>query len=109
MRNRELLELSAKAAGINLEGEGHPDEWQAIYYKGKTYHSWDPLADGADALWLANKLRMTIEHHPRWPYVAAFSGEDVGRIKTEEPYGEDVDAATRRAIVRAAAEIGRGA
>lgn len=48
--DRELLELAAKAAGISLEWDGPPDKWQPMYYRGKTYHSFDPRNDDGDAL-----------------------------------------------------------
>lgn len=88
MTDRELLELAAKAAGICLEWDGPPDIWQPLYYKGKTYHYWNPLTDDGDALRLAVKLR------DRVPAVHLL------------PANADA-AATRRAIVRAAAEIGK--
>lgn len=61
MTDRELLELAAKAAGYRLEWDGHPDQWQPIYYEGKTYHSFNPLTDDGAALRLAHSLEMTLE------------------------------------------------
>lgn len=42
MNDKELLELAAKAAGILLEWDGDPNEWQPMYYDGKTYHIFNP-------------------------------------------------------------------
>ncbi|NMK45554.1 hypothetical protein HG262_04900 [Achromobacter sp. Bel] len=95
------MELAAKAAGMRLEWDGHPDAWQPMYYEGKTYHSWDPLTDDGDALRLAVKLRIGIEHEEE----AAIAWDGcigTGRI----PNGDDPASATRRAIVLAAADIG---
>ena len=51
--DRELLELASKASAIALEWDGPPDEWQPLYYEGKTYHYWNPLTNDGDALRLA--------------------------------------------------------
>lgn len=105
MTDKELLELAAKAAGIRLEWDGDPEIWSPIYYDGKTYHAFNPLTDDGDALRLAVKLDMNVEvWNPFQEIWAVAEGNDV----IEEPWGEDKLAATRRAIVRVAAEIGRG-
>jgi hypothetical protein len=41
--DREMIELAAESAGIILEWDGDPEKWIPIYYKGKTYHYFDPL------------------------------------------------------------------
>lgn len=86
MTDRELLELAAKAAGRPV--------W-----------AWNPLDDDGDALRLAVKLWLTIQvdDEDRRTYVVGSTGRCIGT----EPHGDDLYAATRRAIVRAAAEIGR--
>lgn len=102
MNDRELLRFAAKAAGIYLEWDGPPNQWQPMYYKGKTYHSWNPLVDDGDALRLAVKLGMCVE---------VLSDQKVVFVDAlyiiELPLGDDPYAATRRAIVMAAAEIGK--
>jgi len=103
MTDRELLEAAAKAAGIELKW--HPDE--AVAYsdvRDSGYWSvWNPLTDDGDALRLAVKLKLT-------PMMRNL-GVDVVSLETTEAayerYRDDPYAATRRAIVRAAAEIGR--
>ena len=90
MSDRELLELAAKAAGLQRCENYYTDA-------AGNHVDWNPLADDGDALRLAVKLELNV-----LPGVAQ-DGE--GRIivdKTVDPL-----AATRRAIVRAAAEIGR--
>ena len=101
MNDRELLELAAKAAGIEIVPcTCHYEQWPFKYAEGqgKSGH-WNPLHDDGDALRLAMHLGFTVEPGRCWhsPYGPAF-GEDVldGELKS-----------TRRAIVRAAAEIGR--
>ena len=110
MNDRELLELAAKAAGITLEWDGNPEEWMPMYYKGKTYHSWNPLEDDGDALRLAVRLNMTLIPNDGCNMAFAHCqmisrGE---RNQVYQAHDGDQFAALRRAIVRAAAEIGRG-
>lgn len=101
MTDRELLELAAKAsgvsgflvdAGLNIGSNAFPKVW-------------NPLTDDGDALRLAVKLRIGLGD--RETVVTAFhkQGMSKGAVYVEE-YG-DPCAATRRAIVRAAAEIGK--
>lgn len=99
--DKELLELAAKAAGIELLG------WSEIAEGFKTnapMEYWNPLIDDGDALRLAVKLEIDITFN-------AFEDENVlASWDTEwvmEDYNDDPYAATRRVIVRAAAEIGR--
>lgn len=106
MTDRELLQFAAKAAGIYLEWDGPPNQWQPMYYKGKTYHSWNPLADDGDALRLAVKLGMCIDCVDGSMMVEFFVKDKIKHIGIEI-YTDDPYAATRRAIVMAAAEIGK--
>jgi hypothetical protein len=100
MSDRELLEMAAKAAGISL------------YADGTQYHTdatWTPLNDDGDALRLAVKLQMIV-------CVRAEGKTDACVRVTSfitpwrsfmEDHEADPYAATRRAIVRAAAAIGK--
>lgn len=104
MTDRELLELAAKAAGVP------PD--LMVYGHGQELHEWNPLEDDGEALRLAVKLHLCL----LWPmqgekYAKVGAGEVASpRMPEFEPLdGCDEAAATRRAIVRAAAEIGRQA
>ncbi len=107
MTDRELLEAAAKAAGLDVRWIAECQD----YYEHRPHmlpgywDKWNPLTDDGDALRLAVKLRIRFERHLRDPFVAAFHDDLTGRF--EEPEGDDPYAATRRAIVRAAAEIGR--
>ena len=101
MNDRELLEMAAKAAGY--------DElrWsmlrQCFFDRGGVY--WRPLDDDGDALRLAVKLQLQIRPNDYDVMVVA-------RLPAHITVAEVFDhkypcAATRRAITRAAAEIGR--
>lgn len=102
--DRELLELAAKASGIDGEYKVlHYFDGDEVGIASVNHPIWNPLTDDGDALRLAVKLRME---------VAIFSDEcharcfEHGQHEWIDEQGEPC-AATRRAIVRAAAEIGR--
>lgn len=122
MTDRELLELAAKAGGILDEliwvdsyDCGLMDEC-LIPLDPKIHHyafkgsyperEWNPLADDGDALRLAVKLKMFV-CTPDCDDPTATARKWDGENSTEEVENGDPYAATRRAIVRAAAEIGR--
>jgi ABC-type uncharacterized transport system ATPase subunit len=112
--DRELLRWAAKAAGHSLVwGEKHKlgddtiDCTDIAYIRsgqsddGDVY--WNPLEDYGDALELAVRLELSVSvsrlactasHLHIWHVIS-------------EPGGRDIGAATRLAIVRAAAELGR--
>ena len=104
MNDRELLELAAKAAGIELFWHSG---WNLLVIE-RTHRAWNPLTDDGDALRLAVKLR--IEIIPDLQVNEVLTAFMVGSYgyNTAEEIGTDPLAATRRAIVRAAAEIGKG-
>lgn len=115
MTDRELLELAAKAAGKDMSGWrwfDHPAPGAFVWcYEGATTaNKWNPLTDDGDALRLAVRLGIdevfTVAIAGRGGYVAACDA-NLGLSWAEEKLLEDPYAATRRAIVRAAAEIGR--
>lgn len=96
MSDRELLELAAKAAGIRINHWVYDDldYSPAVLEAGGTWH---PLADDGDALRLAVKLGL-------------YDLRDLPFEEGNDPLWQAVPdplAATRRAITRAAAEIGR--
>ena len=100
MNDRELLELAAKAAGIALKWKG--DGRSFITLKGLPF-AWNPLADDGDALWLAVRLSLMLDTD----YNGCTSVGSATLCEILEPHNGDPCAATRRAIVRTAAEIGR--
>jgi hypothetical protein len=108
MTDRELLELAAKAAGISeviwpLNKSGQQVPWA----DGKP---WNPLADDGDALRLAVKLRLAVHvtDLDEEGYSRAIASEWKLRVHVRETFTDDPCAATRRAIVRAAAAIAKG-
>jgi hypothetical protein len=101
MTDREMLELAAKAAGMNIEWQ--PCGWA---HNNETGCEWNPLTDDGDALRLAVKLKLAFATWGSGACVVVFLHGGRGRI-VEPHYGDDPERATRRAIVRAAAEIGR--
>ena len=99
--DKELLELAAKAAGYNIKA--HEDGTLYSDYRCSGYWGvFNPLTDDGDALRLAVKL--DIDVMPKW------GGESCAAISDGshffEPRESEPLAATRRAIVRAAAAIG---
>ena len=66
MKDRELLELAAKAAGFQIGNEvGEYGWWNceagwlfACRNANGTLTPWNPLTNDGDALWLATKLRI---------------------------------------------------
>lgn len=108
--DRELLELAAKAAMVVYEsryidpiGVQFAGLLMNIGIANRSAEFWNPLTDDGDALRLAVKLRLEFEW---WKNGIAVSRDDLppGTIQHVE---DDPYAATRRAIVRAAAEIGK--
>lgn len=97
MNDRELLEGAARAAGY---GELRFLDDSSIIVNGRR---WNPLADDGDALRLAVKLHISLMM--RGISLSAFDHGETLHI--EEWYSGDMATATRRAIVRAAAEIGK--
>ena len=91
--DKELLELAAKAAGIDFSWRGGVP----TRFDGKDFIVWNPIDHDGDALRLAVKLDINVHTKNDCVYQ-----NDV--IWFYNP--DDIYAATRRAIVRAAAEIG---
>ena len=98
MTDRELLEAAARASGV-----GHTS-----FIGGAEHYSvpaeWDPLTDDGDALRLAVKLCMHVEV---WPDIVSVTTTHraTGDEDASEQAGSDLNAATRRAIVRVAAAM----
>ena len=103
MNESELLELAAKAAGYKVYSSGKLFRiWKDSNVE---WVDWNPLTDDGDALRLAVKLGVEL----------VFTKNKIGAgrrnlsaypMLNEDRNTDDPYAATRRAIVRAAAEIG---
>ena len=104
MNDRELLELAAKAAGIKGWWLAESKTFQVNTAPLRNFVTWNPLVDDGDALRLAVNLELPIRFAPNGTVESgnAKSGYPFWEILDNDPY-----AATRRAIVRAAAEIGK--
>ena len=96
--DRELLELAAKAAGDEIQWDLLEHVWyrETEDYPGNP--EWNPLTDDGDAFWLAVQLGILDSHMNR----------TLQRLIAEEQQRHGRLTAVRRAIVRAAAEIGKG-
>ena len=100
MTDRELLEAAAKAAGY----------WSAEFNcpANLPHKNWNPITDSGDAFELAVTLRMSVMNTTIRTNILVRPRTEFGDwIDISEPHGDDPLAATRRAIVRAAAAIGK--
>lgn len=102
MTDKELLELAAKAADIDVEWsdfhnmfviDNEEEGWFSLV-------EWNPLKNSAQAFNLAVKLRLDVNIRGLQTIVPFL---DIKPIK----HGENPYEATRRAIVETAAEIGK--
>jgi len=108
MTDQELLECAAKAAEIKCEFIDEVFIGKGLGSDGRDW-PWNPLTDDGDALRLAVNLNLDVE------FVVCDGGAEVWACATwrdwpityTELLDQDKFAATRRAIVRAAAEIGK--
>ena len=106
MTDREMLEYAAKAAGIERGADRFDGGISITDITGRhrSLPKWNPLDDDGDALRLAVKLRLLIDtQYNNGVGVGSASIPWLWVSTAVDPY-----AATRRAIVRAAAEIGKG-
>lgn len=133
MDDKTLLERAAKAAGIFLTpqtlAEALPKwEWDEHFamrhiddggmsgtvlvynYEGElsgtTREEWHPITDDGDALRLAVKLRLQVTPGTYNSEEATAYRSGYAEANERVHYMQDMGAATRRAIVRAAAAIG---
>lgn len=112
--DRELLELAVKAAGIDAEvhselGLGPEGLWLKGARSPDNSKYWNPLTDDGDALRLAVKAGIDIQQGWMVSATAWVERSDTHHFspkEAREEFGNDPYAATRRAIVRAAAAIG---
>jgi hypothetical protein len=116
MTDKELLELAAKAIGekcdqlgANAFGLYKPKEGYM-----QPYIEWNPITDDGDALRLAVQLNLRLECMTTQTAASTFDRKisepvdhTVDQGRTRWPFEQCPNAATRRAITRAAAEIGK--
>ena len=103
MTDKELLELAAKAAGYIPVGESE-DGLFLVSQAGKgSYRGWDPLDSDAQALRVAVKLKIAIEIYEDSIHAISLEHDGCHSFTANPDDLKDPYAATRRAIVRAAA------
>ena len=118
MDDRELLKLAAKAADLlhweYVENDYRDGRKVTGFYDSLLEVCWNPLRNDGDALRLAITLHLPIsfplrtKEEPARVHCGRYRDNSAGVwYPFEELFGGDPYAATRRAIVRAAAEIGR--
>ena len=115
MSDRVLLEKAAKAAGYDDAKYQDMKGWGEVRYglscgiwsEKHLDDYWNPLESDGDALRLAVKLKIPLQF-PDWGDLArTWGAEDSNEThdETARDHGGDLGAATRRAIVRAAAAL----
>ena len=121
MTDREMLELAAKAGGYArheyVENSARDGRVVTGHYDSLLEVCINPRTDDGDALRLAVKLGLHITQYPIYdePKHSAIAKKSARLLDDTcvdtcvgiEVYDSDPYAATRRAITRAAAEIGR--
>jgi hypothetical protein len=119
MTDRELLELAAKAVGYSwVRGFSQDGAWW--HQDPENARRWNPLTDDADMTPLIVRLGIKVLPYPVFGHekhsvIASRrlwsppEDDDNSCYGPEclEQYGDDPAAATRRAVVRVAAEIGQ--
>ena len=106
--DKKLTVLAAKAIGMEHPGGDHSIHDDGRLWDCQRLCWWNPLRDDGDALRLAVNLQLGISIPPVVDgriEVVTFYGSIISIV--EYPQNNDRNAATRRAIVRAAAEIGK--
>ena len=98
MTDRELLELAAKAAGLELNGTYN---FKGVGLRhGAPLSYWNPLAHNDEAFWLAVTCGITFRRIGNHAVAVRLN-------QCDEYTDGDPCAAARRAIVRAAAVVGQ--
>lgn len=113
MSQTETLMYVAKAMGITLDLEDSANPRKVVLFRGHlpNYESWNPSLSNEDAFHVALELEMDIQfftegEFPDHVRVSAKVGKNATFGFIQE-FGDDKFAATRRAIVAVAEEVGR--
>jgi hypothetical protein len=116
MTDKELLELALKASlnGEEIAGFTINEILSNSLVFDDIIKRWNPLTDDGDALRLAVKLNLRLECMTTQTAASTFDRKvsepvdhTVDQGRTRWPFDQCPYAATRRAITRAAAEIGK--
>ncbi|MEW6022841.1 MAG: hypothetical protein AB1807_11945 [Pseudomonadota bacterium] len=104
--DRELLHLAARAIGAVRVDDVEGEQWLSLHFAdGTVTHGWNALLFYSDTFELSVALELDIMHR-----VVGGTRVEVlppGGPLTQEFYAQDRLPATARAVVRAAAEIGK--
>ncbi len=113
----QMLYYAAKAVGFtddktgDIEAPGlHRNEQGHFYFVDKNgLHLWDPSEDDGDSRRLEVALRLEIQHdfNGEEDRVQVLTGYTEDDKWTVELYGDDACAATRLAVLRVAADVGK--
>ena len=101
MTDREMLELAAKAADLHVKVASNSGRGLKVH---GNCNWWNPLTDDGDALRLAVKMGIYVHCRAGSMVTSAIGDGDEWVI---ENWSNDPTSATRRAITRAAAQIGK--
>ena len=101
MEDKELIELAAKAAGLHVKVASNSGRGLKVH---GNCNWWNPLTDDGDALRLAVKMGIYVHCRDGSMVTSAIGDGDEWVI---ENWSNDPTSATRRAITRAAAQIGK--
>lgn len=96
MKDHELLEFAAKAAGFEVSVNDIGGCWRND--GSRIWPKWNPLDNDGDALRLAVKLDLSLFRLGSYP---------AAQVRTDDGETFFSDTCIRRAIVSAAAEIGK--
>jgi len=121
MSDKELLEFAAKAADIVIVRSRLDDPMSKDFLVENSRRNefqaagpWNPLTDDGDALRLAVKLNLRLECMTLQTAASTFDRKisepvdhTIDKERVRWPFEQCPYAATRRAIVRAATEIGK--
>jgi hypothetical protein len=101
MTDRELLEKAALAAGYKWRWYAAPVGQLFQIHDGFLWNYWNPLREDGDAF----RLLVALKLEPEWWKTGVSINRDDIPPGAIHHIGDDARAATRRAIVRAAAAI----
>jgi hypothetical protein len=108
--DRELLEHAARALGAIRVEDVDGEEWLVLHFAdGSIRHGWNPLLHSDDTLDLIVQLGLKVSVSLKDEYAIASPARVLARdeMGTFEELASDPSAATRRAVVRAAAKFGK--
>jgi hypothetical protein len=103
MTDNELLKLAAKVAGLEIDEEATAETGRGVYLDDNNMTLWNPLTDDGDAFRLAVKLGLGLDVLLTLGATEVSTDDELKTIL--EYHNDDPYTATRRAIVRAAAEM----